>query len=520
MKKENSIIAWFIGSFLLPPISWLLSAWYFKVWNTDEMLKIMLRPNIPLYVMVFAGIIFFIVKKKIGEISLYYESPNPENLDKAQKSAAFIPRFFMLILPIYTTLGDFPVIGPLDFIDRTEFMLGLAIGVPIVFLFAIPFFIQMNKELELFTADFPFSAKNKQISLSYKMTAIFILSIIGISFVFISAVIGVLHNTPQKEDLVPIILERLSVTSIVVFALTLLNLYLFKKQILKPLIDMNIGMQALANGKGNLSSRLEIITRDEVGELSYWFNAFMKNMSGLISQIRISAGHVHNVGQILLNTSNQISGSSSKQVSSTEQVSALMEEITSSIQQNAENSNQTKEISNQARVSMEKMKETGEQSIQSIRSIAEKIKVINDIAFQTNILALNAAVEAAHAGEQGKGFAVVASEVRKLAERSKTAADEIIDFSELTVVETDNSNQLIEKLFPEIIKTAKLVEEISFASQEQNSGANQINIAIQQLNQIAIQNASESDNLSLHAKQLSEQANELNKLVAQFKLNN
>ena len=275
MKKENLIISWFIGSFLIPPVSWLLSAWYFKVWNSEEMLKVMLRPHIPVYVIIFAGIIYFIVKYKVKEISAYFESPNEQNLIRAQKSAAFIPMFFMIILPIYTTLGDFPVLGPLDFIDTTEFLLGLAIGVPIVFLFAIPFFIQMNKELELYTANIPFSEKHRQLSLSGKMTIIFILSVIGISVIFISAAMGILHNTSPEENIKYILLERYSITAVVIFSLTLLNLYLFKKQILKPLLDINIGMRNLAKGKGDLSSQLNVITRDEVGELSYWFNSFI-----------------------------------------------------------------------------------------------------------------------------------------------------------------------------------------------------------------------------------------------------
>lgn len=518
MGKEKLIINWFVGSFLIPPVTWLLSAWFFKVWNTEEMLEVMLRPHIPVYVIIFAGIIYFIVKQNVGTIKKYFDSPTPKNMENAQKSAAFIPKFFMIILPVYTTLGNFPVLGTLDFIDKTEFLLGLSIGVPIVFLFAIPFFIQMNKELELFTAQLPFSDKHKQLTLSGKMVIIFILSVIGIAFVFMSAGIGVLHNTQDTSLLKGLILQKFIVTAIVVFSLTLLNLYLFKKQILQPLVNIKNGMKELSQGEGNLSTQLAIKTRDEIGELSFWFNAFIKSVSNLVLQIKAAGTHLKEVSEKMNQNSGKISSGASKQASTTEEVSSLMEEIAASIQQNTDNSNETKNISSQAKVGMEKMKETGQKSLNSIKSIAEKITIINDIAFQTNILALNAAVEAARAGEHGKGFAVVATEIRKLAERSKAAADEIISFSQSTVKETDISNELIENLVPEIVKTATLVEEITRASQEQNAGANQINNAVQQMNSIAQQNASLSEDLAKDSESLTIQAKELNLLVARFRM--
>jgi len=166
---------------------------------------------------------------------------------------------------------------------------------------------------------------------------------------------------------------------------------------------------------------------------------------------------------------------------------------------------------------MKRVKDASEESLLSIRNIAEKIAIVNDIAFQTNILALNAAVEAARAGEHGKGFAVVAAEVRKLAERSKIAAGEIEMMSKTSVNATNESAKLINEMLPEIEKTARLVQEITAASMEQNSGADQINNALQQLNQITQQNAAASEEMATGSEELSAQAEQLKETVSFFK---
>jgi len=517
MKQENEILNWFIGSYLVPPVAWLLSAWYFNVWNTDEMIIVTFRPHIPLYVMVVASIIYFIVKMNINNIKNHYNNPNSTSLEKAQKSAAFIPWFFMFSLPIYTTVGNFPVLLPLDFIDKTELLIALANGVPIVFLLAIPFFIKMNKALEKYTKDLPFSDKYKPMSLTNKMTIIFILSTIGITIFYISASMGILHNN-TSNDLTMVFLRKFSTISVVIIIITLLNLVLFKSQILSSIQNINKSIKEISQGKGDLTKRLKLSSRDESGEMSYWFNEFLANINQMILKIKNAGLKIAEISEIVNSSSQEVSESANKQAASTEEISALMEEMSASIEQNTDNAGITEKISSKAAKEMLLMSKAGENSLDSIRNIANKISIIKDIAFQTNILALNAAVEAAAAGEHGKGFSVVASEVKKLAEHSKKAAVEITELLEVTLNETNTASKMVQDLVPDIEKTASLINEISLASQEQNSGASQVNRAMQELNQITQENASSSENIASVSNELSTQADELSKLVAKFKV--
>jgi methyl-accepting chemotaxis protein len=195
-----------------------------------------------------------------------------------------------------------------------------------------------------------------------------------------------------------------------------------------------------------------------------------------------------------------------------------MEEMASSIQQNADNARQTDKIASKAAEDGRTSGEAVARTVQAMKEVAEKINIIEEIARKTDLLALNAAVEAARAGEHGKGFAVVASEVRKLAERSQTAAAEISRLTSDGVKTADGAGQLLAKLVPDIQKTAELVREIAAASVEQSTGATQVNRAIQQLDQVIQQNAAASEEMASTAEELSSQAEVLQSAVAFFKV--
>jgi methyl-accepting chemotaxis protein len=195
-----------------------------------------------------------------------------------------------------------------------------------------------------------------------------------------------------------------------------------------------------------------------------------------------------------------------------------MEEMASNIQQNADNSTQTDKIATKAARDAEEGGRTVLETVASMKQITEKISIIEEIARQTNLLALNAAIEAARAGEHGKGFAVVAAEVRKLAERSQTAAGEINRLADSSMQVAESSGQMLGRIVPDIKKTAELVQEISAASNEMNSGVDQINRAIQQLEQVIQQNASSSEELTSTAEDLAAQSELLTEMIDYFKV--
>jgi methyl-accepting chemotaxis protein len=281
-----------------------------------------------------------------------------------------------------------------------------------------------------------------------------------------------------------------------------------------PLLKSVDFSKAIANG--DLTARLNVNQKDEIGQLADSLTLMLNKLNEIVHNIRTGTDSIAAASGQISSSSQMLSQGATEQASSTEEVSSSMEEMASNIQHNMDNARQTEGISVKATDSMMAMSKIAKESFDSIRTIAEKITIINDIAFQTNLLALNAAVEAARAGEHGRGFAVVAAEVRKLAERSKMAANEIETLSKNSLKVTEESKHMMDSLVPEIQKTSMLVQEIASASIEQNAGADQINSAIQQLNLVTQQNAASSEELATSAEELSSQAENLKETVTYF----
>src|SRR5260221_7078747 len=270
--------------------------------------------------------------------------------------------------------------------------------------------------------------------------------------------------------------------------------------------------------QGDLTVRIESTSKDEVGQLLASMRDMTTKLAQVVGEVRSSAESLSSASEEVSATSQSMNQASSEQAASVEETSASVEQMTASITQNGENAKVTDGMAVQAAKQAGEGGVAVEQTVAAMKDIAKKISIIDDIAYQTNLLALNAAIEAARAGEHGKGFAVVAGEVRKLAERSQVAAQEIGEMASTWVAVAEKAGKLLVEMVPAIKKTSDLVQEIAAASQEQSSSVGQINTSMTQLNQVTQQNASSSEELAATAEEMSSQAQNLQQLVAFFKV--
>jgi len=315
---------------------------------------------------------------------------------------------------------------------------------------------------------------------------------------------GIVERIAQGDLAVPVELQK-NDTGSLLFAV---------RNMIGSLTGLAKTAEQIANG--DLTGSVKTLSdKDTLGRS---LTAMLEKLKTVVTDVQSAADNVASGSQQLSSGSEQMSQGTTEQAASAEEASSSIEEMNATIKQNADNAQQTEKIALKSSADALESGKAVSEAVAAMKDIAAKISIIEEIARQTNLLALNAAIEAARAGEHGKGFAVVAAEVRKLAERSQAAAGEISKLSGTSVEVAERAGNMLARLVPDIQKTAELVQEISAASKEQTTGADQINTSIQQLNQVVQQNAGATEEMASTAEELSSQAEQLLETVSFFKV--
>jgi methyl-accepting chemotaxis protein len=316
--------------------------------------------------------------------------------------------------------------------------------------------------------------------------------------------------------------KRTSIVMVIVvlvtFAVATLVTVLVSGGITRPVKSMAAHLLEMAQGGGDLTKRIDIGSHDEVGQMATSFNGFVQKLEEIISEVRTSSDGIASAAGQVASSAASLSQGTSEQAASIEETTSSLEEMSASIAQNAENSRQMEQMALKGSRDSEDSGTAVRETVTAMKQIAEKISIVEEIAYQTNLLALNAAIEAARAGEHGRGFAVVATEVRKLAERSQTAAQEIGGLASKSVGVAERSGELLQELVPAIKRTAELVQEVAASSGEQSTGVGQINKAMTSVDTVTQRNASSAEELSSTAEELAAQSEALQQLMGFFRV--
>ncbi len=539
-KAKRSIRIYFISGFMMPPLVWLTGIVYYNILTFNEMLQVVLSPVIWIYVIVFLSVTNYLLGRYMTHVSNAFDSTDEKIIERAQKNIRFIPRFFIISIFIYVLFGVPSVLGGMDFVDWRRMLFGEFILIPIVLLFGTPFLTFIIISLEKWASPIRISDSIKCMRITSRLAINTVVSAIGVIslvslFVYIYVV---MEGVNQRELSTDLLIQKTTILSVIGIGIFIFNFFSITRQLVLPVLFTNQRIKDIAEGEGDLTRELLVVTKDETGELAEAYNSFVEKIRSVIIETKKVAEGVDGATDKMQINAQSLSDEVQSQAATTEEISATMEELAGGMDQvvsgteeqiNAleslngrmgklsgviqdgsrhisETLSRIEVISSKAKDGESSMKKMNERMM-SITDHANQMKgilqIISDISDQTNLLSLNAAIEAARAGEAGRGFAVVADEISKLAEQTVTSLSDI--------------GTLIDSTSSEIVMGMSIVEETTMRSNEVISGISSIAEKVEQLTETIRLQEESNEEVNRNAIEVQERSEMIQKAMKEQK---